>query len=120
MSDHNCQFQVSLYARDALLIALTWTDDKDAVIEAMDEINVRGCRDLYSTVVEHDYRRGQLVIVKNGHVLLRGEPFYYKDVPHSVGEVCDCINNGNRFLRAAVITKGSGGVVLPDAVQIGG
>lgn len=116
MENHNCLFQVSLFKNDRLLVSFDWTADKDAVIEAMDSINARRSVDVEYRVVEHDHRRAVLVVVKNGHTLLTTTPFDMKPFPDEVREVL----SGRVKLRAALVTKGSGGVDISNVIKIGG
>ena len=111
MTAHNCLFQVSLFHNDRLLASSEWTSDKDAVIEAMDSINTNH-RDIRIAFGDND----ELLIVKNGHVLLK-----FADCDEVVLNIVDVLNGPPPYnLRAAVITKGSGGVTLPEVIKIGG
>lgn len=120
MTDHNCLFQVSLFKGEHHLLSFDWTGDKDAVIEFMDEVNHRKCRDLQFTVIEHDYHRGVFVVAKNGYALVETEPFLMKPFDEKVKEAAALISTGNKTLRAGVTTRGNGGITINQDVLIGG
>lgn len=120
MTPHNCLFQVSLIHTGTLLVQFDWTADKAAVIEAMDEINRRQCRDLCANIDEQDYRRGVLLISKNGNRLLNTAPFDLKPIDDKIVRAALLIMRGDKDLKADLTTRGSGRVDIPGGVSVGG
>jgi hypothetical protein len=120
MINHNCLFQVTLYQNETLLLSFDWSPDKDAVIETMDEINHRNSRDLIANIDEQDYRRGVLMVSKNGHKLLNTSPFDLKPMDDKIIRAMQLIARCDNSLKASVVTRGSGRVDLPEGVSIGG
>jgi hypothetical protein len=120
MTAHNCLFQVSLYQNETPLLSFDWTDDKDAVIEAMDEINHRSSRDLCASIDEQDYRRGVMIVSKNGNKLLNTSPFDLKPIDDKIVHAVQLIMRCDNSLKASVTTRGSGRVDLPEDITIKG
>jgi hypothetical protein len=120
MNNHNCLFQVSLYHNEKFLLSFGWSSDKEAVCEALDEINHRSSRDLTAYVNEHDHRRGTLMVSKNGYQLLITEPFELKPIDDKIIQAVQCVMRCDKSLKASVVTRGSGQVNLPEGVTING
>lgn len=120
MKSHNCLFQVSLHHNEKFLLSFDWTDDKDAVIEALDEINRRSSRDLLAFVNEQDFRRGVLHVSKNGCQLLITQPFDLKPIDDKVVLAAQLIMQCDKSLNASVVTRGVGRVDIPNGVTITG
>ena len=120
MTPHNCLFQVSLYHNEKFLLSFDWSSDKEAVCEAMDEINHRGSRDLCASVDEQDYRRGVLIVSKNGNKLLNSAPFDLKPIDDKIVRAVQLIMRCDKGLKADVTTRGSGRVDIPGGVSING